>query len=125
MADLKIPSINNRSKQYLFKNKLSIRRKSKQRLIKESFQMLFFAVVLLFINYFITQKSNLFNAFASNIYAIFNNLLSIFGYLYEIALLLYVIITMLIVFILFIGIANRIFRIIRRKTNKIIFRQKI
>ena len=35
-----MPNIKNKSKQYLFKNKLNIRPKSKRELIKESFLMM-------------------------------------------------------------------------------------
>ena len=54
-----MPRVKNNTRQYLFKNKLNIRRKSKRELLKESFFMMLFGWLLLIINYFIPQKNEL------------------------------------------------------------------
>ena len=61
MADLKIPNINMNSNKYIFKKKLSLRRKSKRRLFTESALMfilsLFLNVYEIFLVFFIFVSS--------------------------------------------------------------------
>ena len=76
-----MPSIKNKSRQYLFKNKLNIRRKSKKELLKESFLMMFFGNFLLLINYFIPNKTRIFYSFNKNIFYIFKNIKEILIYI--------------------------------------------
>ena len=56
MTDLKVPNLNKNSDKYLFKKKLSLRRKSKSRLLRESFLMLLLSNLILVINYSIPRK---------------------------------------------------------------------
>ena len=56
MNDLKIPKLNRNSDKYLFKTKLSLRRKSKRKLIIESFLMLLLSNLILLVNYVIPNK---------------------------------------------------------------------
>ena len=74
-----MPNIKRKSRQYLFKNKLYKRGKSKRDLIKESSFMMIVGLFLLLINYFIPQKIELFNSFKNNVIGTFNNLLEIFS----------------------------------------------
>ena len=55
MADLKIPNLNKNSDKYFFKKKLSLRRKSKSKLISESFIMIFFSALTIYLNYLIIK----------------------------------------------------------------------
>ena len=57
MADLKIPNLNVNSNKYIFKKKLSLRRKSKRRLFGESAFMLILSLLLVYINYLIPNKN--------------------------------------------------------------------
>ena len=86
-----MPLIKNKSKQYLFKNKLNIRRKSKIELIWESFLMMSTGLSLLIINYYIPDKIELFNSFKNNILDIFNNVFEIVFYSLEILIVLVII----------------------------------
>ena len=61
MADLKIPNLNKNSDKYFLKKKLSLRRKSKSKLINESFIMIFFSALIVYINYLIPNKISIFN----------------------------------------------------------------
>ena len=56
MADLNIPNLNIKSDKYIFKKKLNLRRKSKKRLLTESFFLFIFSVLLVYINYLIPNK---------------------------------------------------------------------
>ena len=53
MAYLKIPSLNKKTDKYLFKNKFTSRRKTKRKLIIESFYMLIISLLLAYIIYLI------------------------------------------------------------------------
>ena len=121
MSELKIPNLNNRSRQYLFKNKLTIKRKSKTKLLSESFLMFISSFILIFLNYLIPQKKILFYSFIDNIYQIYINFLKIFNYFYQILLVLFIIFALITSIILVIGALYRIYRICRRKTRKLNF----
>ena len=113
-----MPNIKNKSKQYLFKNKLNIRRKSKKELIKESFFMMILGSFLLLINYFIPQKLILLNSFKKNIFDIFSNIFEIFFYSFEIIKVFVICFTLIFSIFLFLGSINRIVKVLNRKSKK-------
>ena len=121
MNELKIPNLNNKSKKYLFKNKIPLTRKPKVKLIKESSIMLATAVILLSISYAIPSKINLFNSFINNINNILIASIKIVGYLYEILLVLFILGSLFLSVILFMGAVYRIYKIFKRKTKRINF----
>ena len=121
MNELKIPNLNNKSKQYLFKNKIPLTRKPKIKLIKESIYMLVTACIIIFINYAIPEKLTLFNSFINNISKIFVNLIKIFGYLYEIILVLFILGSLFLCLILIAGALYRVFKCFKRKSKTIKF----
>ena len=122
MAELKIPNLNNKPKQYLFKNKFNLTRNSKSKLLKESFLMISASILILVINYYIPEKINLLNSFISNINNIYLNFLIFLKYFYQIMLVIFIIFSLLISFTLFSGGIYRLIRVMRRKTKKITFR---
>ena len=113
-----MPYIKRKSRQYLFKNKLNIRRKSKRELIKESFLMMLFGLFLLLINYFVPQKKEFFDSFIENIFYIFSNLYEILFYTFEILIVLLIGFTILLSLFLIIGSINRIIKIFLLKSRK-------
>jgi len=121
MSDLKIPSLKNRSRQYLFKNKLTIKRKSKMKLFSESLFMFISALVLICFNYLIPQKKILIYSFIDNIYQIYINFLNFFKYFYQIIIVIFIIFTSILSVILIIGALYRLYKILRRKTRKLNF----
>ena len=118
MADLKIPTIN-KSKQYLFKNKLKSGSKNRGELIRESFLMILIASFLLTINHLIPDKLILFRSFNNNLINIYGNIIGIIINLYEIFLVMFVIISALVTFILLVGAIIRLIKIFRRKKRRI------
>ena len=118
MSELKIPNLNNRSRQFLFKNKLTIKRKSKIKLLSESLIMFTFSFILIFLNYLIPQKNILFYSFFDNINQIYINFLNFFKYFYKILLVVFIIFTLITSILLVIGALSRIYKILRRKTRK-------
>ncbi len=114
-----MPKLKDKSKQYLFKNKLRVRRKSKKDLLKESLFMMLSASFLLLINYLIPQKELLFSSFNNNILNIFNSLLEIFLYSFKILIVLLVCFSLLFSIFLILGSINRIFKVIYYKSKKI------
>ena len=114
-----MPRIKYKSRQYLFKNKLNMRRKSKIELLKESFLMMTLGLFLLLINYFIPQKFELFNSFKKNIVDILSNIFEILSYALEILIVLLICVTVLFSLFLILGSINRILKVILPKSRRI------
>ena len=123
MAELKIPNLNKNSDKYFFKKKLSLRRKSKAKLIKESFFMLIVSVLIIYLNYLIPNKVLIFKSLLENSRNIFINLTNSITSLYEIIIALFIISSLTLSAILIVGSFFRLFKIIRRKTKRIPFNQ--
>ena len=117
-----MPNINRKSRQYLFKNKLDRRGKSKRELIKESFFMMIVGLFLLLINYLIPQKIELFNSFKNNVKDTFNNLLEILSYSLDILIVLLICFTFIISLFLIAGSISRIVKLLLPRSRKIRFR---
>ena len=122
MTDLKIPNLNKNSDKYLFKKKLSLRRKSKSKLLKESFIMLLLSIIIIYLNYLIPNKLSIFNNFLKNFSMLLNNILDSLSYVYEISLGIFIIISTILITILILGSASRMFKVIKRKTKGIKFK---
>ena len=117
MADLKIPNLNMNSEKYIFKKKLSLRRKSKRKLFIESALMFFLSLLLVYINYLIPNKNLLIQNVPRNLNKSFILLGDLFSNLYEVFLVIFIFITSVITLILIIGSFYRLFRITKRKTK--------
>ena len=122
MADLKIPSLNNKSDKYIFKKKLNLRRKSKRRLFTESFFLLILSVLLVYINYLIPNKNLLLQNLPSTFNKSFLLLIELFSYLYEIFLVIFIFVSSLTALILIVGLFNRLFKVSKRKSKQIIYK---
>ena len=122
MVDLKIPNLNKNSDNYLFKKKLSLRRKSKRKLIKESFIMSTLGILIIFLNYIIPDKLSIFNNLFNNISQLISNILDSITYVYEICLALFIFVSLIFAVILLLGSFSRILKIMNRKTRIIKFK---
>ena len=122
MADLNIPNLNIKSDKYIFKKKLSLRRKSKRRLFTESFFLFIFSVLLVYINYLIPNKNLLLQNLPSTFNKTYLLLIDLFSYLYEVFLVIFILASSLISLILMIGSFYRLFRVSKRKSKKIIYK---
>ena len=119
MADLNIPNLNRNSDKYIFKKKLSLRRKSKRRLFFESSFMFILSLFLVYINYLLPNKNLLIQNLSNNFSKSFTLIIELFSNLVEIFLVFYIFISSFIILILLIGSLYRIFRILKRKTKQI------
>ena len=122
MADLKIPNLNKNSNKYIFKKKLSLRRKSKRRLFIESAFMFILSLFLVYINYLIPNKNLLLKNLPTNLNRSFLLIIDLFSNIYEILLVFFIFISALITLILLIGAVYRIYRIANRKTRLISYK---
>ena len=122
MADLNIPNLNIKSDKYIFKKKLSLRRKSKRRLFTESFFLFILSVLLVYINYLIPNKNLLFQNLPSTFNKSFLLLIDLFSYLYEIFLAIFIFASSFTALILIIGSFYRLIRISKRKSKQIIYK---
>ncbi len=119
MADLKIPNLNKNSDKYIFKKKLSLRRKSKSKLINESFTMIFFSAIIIYLNYLIPNKISIFKNLLINISKLFANVLDSISYIYEICLSIFIIFSLIFALILIIGSFSRILKVVKRKSSRL------
>ena len=120
MADLNIPNL--KSDKYIFKKKLSLRRKSKRRLFTESFILFILSVFLVYVIYLIPNKNLLLQNLPSTFNKSFLLLIELFSYLYEIFLVIFIFVSSFIALILMLGSFIRLFRISKRKTKQIIYK---
>lgn len=119
MADLKIPNLNKNSDKYFFKKKLSLRRKSKSKLINESFIMIFFSVLIIYLIYLIPNKISIFKNLLINFSKLFANVLDSISYIYEICLSIFIIFSLIFALILIVGSFSRILKVAKRKTSRL------
>ena len=122
MTDLKVPNLNKNSDKYLFKKKLSLRRKSKSRLLRESFLMLLLSNLILVINYSIPRKKIIFDNIYINFSGLLNELYDAVNYLYQLFLAIFIVVSLIFAIILILGSISRFTKIIRRKSKKISFK---
>ncbi len=119
MADLKIPKTNMNTNKYIFKKKLSLRRKSKRRLFIEAAFMFSFSLFLVYINYLIPNKNLLLQNLSITLNKSLILLIELLANLSEIFLLIFIFISYFISLILLIGSSYRIIKIFKRKTRVI------
>jgi len=117
-----MPKIKQNSKQYLFKNNLNKRRKSKRVLIKESFIMMIFGLFLLLINYSIPQKKELFNSFKKTIIETLSNMLELLFNFSDILKVLFICFTLLMSIFLIAGSISRLVKVLRQRSKRFRFR---
>ena len=122
MADLNITNLKMNSDKYIFKNKLSLRRKSKIRLFTESVFLFILSILLVYINYLIPNKNLLLKNLPSTINKTFLLLIDLFLHLYEIFLVFFIFATSFAALILMIGSFYRLFRISKRKSKQISYK---
>ena len=119
MADLNIPNLNMKSDKYIFKKKLSLRRKSKRRLFLESAFLFIMSLLLVYINFLIPNKSLLLENLPKTFNKSFGLIIELFSNLYEIFLLIFIFVSSITALILMIGSFYRLFRVSKRKSRQI------
>jgi hypothetical protein len=122
MADLKIPNINMNSNKYIFKKKLSLRRKSKRRLSIESAFLFILSLLLVYLIYLIPNKYLLLQNLPISLNKSFVLAIDLFLNVYDIFLVFFIFVSSFISLILMIGSFYRIFRVVKRKSKKIIYK---
>jgi len=122
MADLNIPNLNMNSDKYIFKKKLSLRRKSKTRLFIESAFMFILSLILVYINYLIPNKNSLLQNLPITLNKSFLLVIELLYSLYEIFLMIFIFASSFVVLILLLGSFYRIYRIAKRKTKRISYK---
>ena len=122
MADLNIPNLNMKSDKYIFKKKLSLRRKSKRRLFFESAFLFILSLLLVYINYLIPNKSLLLQNLPETFNKSFSLIIDLFLNLYEIFLVLFLFVSSITALILMIGSFYRLFRVSKRRSKQILYK---
>ena len=122
MADLKIPNLNKKSDKYLFKKKLTLRRKSKKNLIRESLLMFLLGILIIYLNYLVPNKINLFKNITFTFGKTLNLLTQLLPLLLEISIVFIIFVSLTFSIILFMGSFYRVIKVIKRKTKKISYK---
>ena len=122
MADLNIPSLNMKSDKYIFKKKLSLRRKSNKRLFIESAFLFILSLLLVYINHLIPNKNLLLQNLPSSFNKSFTLMIDLFSNIYQVFLVIFIFLSYFIAIILMIGSIYRLFRVSKRKSKQIIFK---
>ena len=122
MADLNIPNLNMKSDKYIFKKKLSLRRKSKRRLFAEATFLFILSLLLVYIIYLIPNKNLLFQKLPATLNKSFILIIDLFSNLYELFLVIFILISSITAFILIIGSFYRLHRVSKRKSKQIIYK---
>ena len=122
MTDLKIPNINMNSNKYIFKKKLSLRRKSRRRLFTEAALLFILSLLLIYLNYLIPNKYLLLQNLPTSLNKSFILAIDLISNLYEISLVIFIFISSFISLILMIGSLYRFFRVVKRKSKKFIYK---
>ena len=110
------------SDKYIFKKKLSLKRKSKKRLFTEAAFLFGLSLLLVYINYLIPNKSYLLKNFPVTFNKSFTILIDLFLNLYELFLIIYIFVSSIVAFILIIGSFYRLFKIYKRKSKQIVYK---
>ena len=119
MADLNIPNLNMKSDKYIFKKKLTLRRKSKRRLFSESVFLFIMSLLLVYINFSIPNKGLLLENLPNTFNKSFGLIIELFSNLYEIILVIFIFVSSITALILMIGSFYRLFRVSKRKSRQI------
>ena len=122
MADLNIPNLNMKSDKYIFKKKLSLRRKTKRRLLTESVFLFILSILLVYINYLVPNKNLLIQKLPTTINKSFFLIVDLFLNLYEMLLLIFIFVSSLTALILVIGSFYRLIRVFKIKSKQIIYK---
>ena len=119
MADLNIPNLNMKSDKYIFKKKLSLRRKSKRRLFSESVFLFIMSLFLVYINYLIPNKNSLLENLPKTFNKTFGLIIELFSNMYEIFLVIFIFGSSFTALVLITGCFYRLFKISKRKSRQI------
>ena len=122
MADLKIPSINMNSNKYIFKKKLSLRRKPKRRLFIEAALLFILSLLLVYLIYLIPNKYLLLQNLPISLNKSFVLAIDLFLNVYKIFLVFFIFVSSFISLILMIGSFSRLLRVVKRKSKQIIYK---
>ena len=110
------------SDKYIFKKKLSIRRKTKRRLFSESAFMFILSLLLVYINYLIINKNFLLQNFFISLNKSLVLLIDLFFNIYQIILVLFIFISPVVILFLLIGSFYRIIKVLKRKKSQFIYK---
>ncbi len=110
------------SNKYIFKKKLSLRRKSKKRLFTEAALLSILSLLLVYLNYLIPNKYLLFQNLPISLNKSFILAIDLFSNLYNICLVIFIFVSYFISLILMIGSFYRLFKIVKRKSKQIIYK---
>ena len=122
MAELNIPNLNMKSDKYIFKKKLTLRRKSKRRLFSESAFLFILSLFLVYLNYLIPNKKLLLQSLPSTLNKSLKILIDLFSNIYDILLVFFIFVSSFAALLLMIGSFYRLFRIANRKSKQITYK---
>ena len=122
MAELKIPNFHKNSDKNLFKKKLTLRRKSRLKLMGESILMLLTSAIIIYTNYLIPGKVTLFKYFNENLLSTLDIFINLITYIFKISLVIFIVLSLVFSIMLLVGALHRILKVLKRRTKRISFK---
>ena len=122
MTDLNMPNLNKKSDKYLFKKRLTLRRKSKSKLLRESLLMSILSFLIIYLNYLIPNKLTILRNFPDTLEKSFSLSVQLLTNLFQIFLIIFIIVSVFLSIFLLLGSFYRLYKIINRKTKKISYK---
>ena len=122
MTDLKIPNLNKKSDKFFYKKKLTLRRKSRRKLLTESLLMFSLSILIFYLNVLIPSKNTIFKNTISNLKNLFLGVWELLHYFYQISIVVLIVVSLTFALILIVGGSSRIIKIVKRKSKKLNFK---
>ena len=122
MTDLKIPNLNKKSDKLFFKKKLTLRRKSRRKLLTESFLMFSLGILIIYLNVLIPSKNTIFKNTTSNLKNLFVGFRELLYYFYQVSIVVLIVVSLIFAVILIVGGSSRIIKVVKRKSKKLNFK---
>ena len=122
MNDFKIPNLKKKSDELFFKKKLTLRRKSRRKLLTESLLMFSLSILIIYVNILIPNKKIIFDNLNSNLKGLFISFWEMITYIYQVSSVILIVLSLLFAAILIWGGSSRIVKIVKRKSKKINFK---
>ena len=122
MNDFKIPNLKKKSDELFFKKKLTLRRKSRRKLLTESLLMFSLSILIIYVNILIPNKKIIFDNLNSNLKGLFISFWEMITYIYQVSSVILIVLSLIFAAIFIWGGSSRIVKIVKRKSKKINFK---
>ena len=122
MTVFKIPDLKKKSDELFLKKKLTLRRKSRRKLLTESLLMFSLSILIIYLNILIPNKKIIFDNLNRNLKSLFISFWEMMTYFFQVSSVILIVVSLLFTALLIWGGSLRILKIVKRKSKKINFK---